>query len=144
MKIINRFINEYHFLSNFYPCEINYDNIIYPSVENAYQANKSLDYNIKIKFKNITSIEAKKLGRVIKLRPDFDSVKLNIMEQLLLLKFQIPQLKANLLSTDGCLLIEGNYWNDLFWGKCLKTNRGENNLGKLLMKIRDEIKNKKI
>ena len=69
-------------------------------------------------------------------------MKLQLMERLLLKKFDDnhPQLQQMLLATGEEELVEGNYWGDVYWGVC--NGVGENHLGKLLMKIRDQLKAK--
>lgn len=136
---IEEFDGEYRFLSNFYPAPITYEGQEFPSVEHAYQAAKTFnpmhrDMVATAKYAGI----AKKLGRHIDLRPDWDQVKLTIMERLLRKKFEHAHLREMLLATGDEELIEGNYWKDTFWGVC--NGEGENHLGKLLMKIRDEIR----
>lgn len=84
--------------------------------------------------------EAKRLGRKATLRLDWEKVKLTIMEDLLRQKFAWKELKEKLLSTGDEELVEGNTWSDTFWGVC--NGKGENHLGKLLMKIREELKEK--
>ena len=84
-----------------------------------------------------TAKEAKRFGRQVKLRKDWDSVKVNVMEMLLRQKFARPALREQLLNTKDSMLIEGNNHGDTFWGVCKGT--GENYLGRLLMKIRQEI-----
>lgn len=133
---IASFTGPYRFLSNFYSCTIVLDCVIYSSVENAYQAAKTLDEKARVPFMSCTAAQAKKLGRGIRLREDWEQVKVDIMRQLLLDKFRSDRCySAMLLSTAPRELIEGNYWGDHFWGVC--NGRGENMLGKLLMEIRD-------
>jgi len=134
---IDSFSGEFHFLSNFYASAITFAGITYPTVEHAYQAAKSTDNNIRIQIAYAaTPGIAKKMGRAIFLRHDWETVKIPVMESLLRAKFQYPFLRKLLLDTGDKKLIEGNYWGDKFWGVC--NGAGENNLGKLLMKIRDE------
>ncbi|MHA1751693.1 MAG: NADAR family protein [Candidatus Helarchaeota archaeon] len=144
VNIIKRFSGKYSFLSNFYPCKIIYENICYPSVEHAYQASKTLDINLR---KEIASQKtpalAKKLGRAIKLRSDWDRVKLSIMETLVRLKFTTnEELKKKIIELENCILIEGNTWGDTFWG--VYNGNGKNHLGKILMKVRDDLIRKNI
>lgn len=135
---ISEFDNEYRFLSNFWYCEIEFGDDVYPSVEHAYQAAKSLDYidrrSIRLAKK---ASNAKKIGRQVKLRSDWEEVKVDIMRQLLRKKFNNPTLKEKLLATGRKTLIEGNWWGDKFWG--IFNGEGENMLGKLLMEIREEL-----
>ena len=83
-KVINKFDGEYEFLSNFAQCTVVYDGNIYPTVEHAYQAAKSLDKSIQKSFTTLpTPGKAKKLGKQIQLRPDWEQVKDNVMKALL-------------------------------------------------------------
>lgn len=137
--MINKFENEFRFLSNFFPCQILYEGITYPSTEHAYQAAKSIDIGVRNTISKLSSPgQSKAYGRHLNLRPDWDNVKDKIMEDLLRLKFQNPQFKKMLLATNDEELEEGNTWNDTYWGTC--NGIGQNKLGKLLMKIREEIK----
>ena len=136
---INSFTGDYKFLSNFYPCKVELDGVEYPSVEHAYQAAKTLDKDERKVFHKRplpTAGESKKLGRKLKMRPDWESVKLQVMEELLVQKFADDLLKKQLQETGEATLVEGNYWGDDFWGVDKKKG-GKNHLGKLLMKIRD-------
>lgn len=137
--MIDSFQKENEFLSNFYPSPIVYEGIEYPTVEHAFQAVKSLDENTrKMVARQETPGLAKREGRHLKLRSDWESVKVSIMHDLLLLKFSIPELKNKLLNTGNQFLVEGNYWHDTFWGVC--NGEGENQLGHLLMEVRKEIR----
>lgn len=135
---ITSFRNEYFFLSNFYPVEIKTATTTFPTVEHAFQGMKTLDLTIRQKIANCqTAKEAKQLGRRIKLRDDWEAVKVEIMYQLLKQKFSNPELAEQLKATGDKELIEGNTWNDTFWGVCKGT--GQNMLGKLLMRVRSEL-----
>lgn len=141
MTTIDSFTGDYRFLSNFYPCHYVYlDHAAYPSVEHAYQAAKSLDDKVRRWFYKSplpTAGEAKKMGRKLTLRSDWEGVKLSVMEGLLRQKFNQPELKEKLLETGDATLVEGNTWGDTFFGVD-KRKGGHNHLGKLLMKIRNE------
>lgn len=132
---ITKFDGAYRFLSNFYPSPIVRQNIVYPTVEHAYQASKTLDDLDRLCIARCgTPGKAKSIGKYVVLRDDWDGVRLQIMEELLLTKFVDDTLRAKLLMTDKAELIEGNEWGDRFWGVC--NGKGENHLGKLLMKVR--------
>jgi ribA/ribD-fused uncharacterized protein len=137
---IDSFSSEFHFLSNFHTSYILYDGIVWPTVEHAYQAMKTLDENQRMNILEANSpSEAKKLGRCVTMRVDWDDIKLEIMEELVREKFESkPKLAEKLLATEDIEIVEGNTWGDKFWGVC--NGEGENHLGKILMKIRDEIK----
>jgi ribA/ribD-fused uncharacterized protein len=138
--MINLFRDEYFFLSNFYPVEIKLDGIVYPNAETAFQAQKTLDDEERRKFSMLKNpVQAKRLGRKVKLRDDWEEVKLDIMTEIVSQKFlQHPHLIEMLLQTGDEELVEGNKWGDRFWGVC--KGKGENHLGKILMKIRDAYK----
>lgn len=133
--MIDSFRDEYFFLSNFYPVEIKLDGIVYPNAETAFQAQKTLDVEERRKFSMLKNpVQAKRLGRKVKLRDDWEEVKLEIMTEIVSQKFlQHPHLIEMLLQTGDEELVEGNKW-DVCKGK------GENHLGKILMKIRDVYK----
>ena len=76
------------------------------------------------------------------LRDDWEAVKIQIMYQIVYAKFsQNPLLKQKLLDTGDAYLQEGNTWYDTFWGVC--NGVGQNNLGYILMRVREELRNKK-
>jgi len=136
--MINSFSGPYRFLSNFYPSIIEYDGIEYPTAEHAYQAAKTYDTAIKRKISMLDSPgKAKRCGQDVIIRLDWEEVKVDVMEDILRIKFDNNELFNKLVITIGEELIEGNYWGDTFWGVC--NGVGQNNLGKILMKIRDQI-----
>lgn len=135
-KAITHFAHENKFLSNFYPAEIYFERITYPSVEYAYQAAKtfSVEDRLNIKKAHLPAI-AKHLGRKVELREDWEEVKLVLMKRFLLEKFSASPLKEKLLSTGDAELIEVNTWGDTFWGQHPE-GTGLNHLGRLLMEVR--------
>jgi len=139
MNKITNFKGEYEFLSNFAPCYIRYNGILYTSVECAFQAAKVEDIQIKKQLSRCTPNEAKKYGRKVKLRADWDNVRVDIMRDLLRIKFHDNHFsyKQKLIDTGDAYIEEGNKHHDTFWGVC--DGIGENNLGKLLMEIREEL-----
>ena len=140
MTVINEFQNEYRWLSNFWPVQITFGGITYPHVEGAYMAMKTKDLEERKKIALISNpAQAKRAGRALKVREDWDKVKVSAMYTMLKLKFAPgSELATRLLNTGDALLIEGNKWGDTFWGVC--NGRGRNTLGKLLMKVREELK----
>lgn len=139
--MINCFDGEYAFLSNYYNSPITHDGITYPTNEHFFQAMKTLNIDEKRAIAAAgTPGEAKRMGRSVTLRSDWEIIKSYYMELGLRLKFQNPDLAAKLIATDDEELIEGNTWGDRIWG--VYNGEGENRLGKLLMKIRDELKTK--
>lgn len=136
---IQSFKNEYQFLSNFYPAETQYGMIVFPTSEHAYQSAKTLDpeWIDKIRYAQ-TPGEAKRLGQLAPKRDDWDAMRLQAMHQVLRNKFSDPTLKQMLLDTGDALLVEGNNHGDTFFGVC--RGKGMNHLGKLLMKVREELR----
>lgn len=127
----------YNWFSNFECIPVTIDGVTYKTMENYFQSQKVIDPSNRLVFENCTPSHAKMLGRKVELRPDWDKIKLSVMEKGLRVKFSkgSDQLKK-LLEMDG-EIIEWNNWGDRFWGKTLD-GVGENHLGKILMKIRDE------
>lgn len=114
---------------------------MWKSAENAYQAAKCEDKLDKYQFIYITPGQAKRLGKQVSIRKDWEHVKISIMHQIVLAKFeQNKDLQDKLLNTGDEELVEGNPWNDTFWGVC--RGKGENNLGKILMTVRAYLRSK--
>ena len=150
--MIDNFTNEYGFLSNFYESKIVYEGIEYPTVEHAFQAAKTFD---KKEREYIASLKtpslAKRAGRRVELRRDWEEIKEDVMLECLRLKFAIPELRKKLLATNDTWLMEGNTWHDNYWGNCTcdkcKSIVGKNRLGHLLSVLRKAIRdseNKKV
>lgn len=138
---IESFRGEYHFLSNFFPAPVTYKGLTYPNNEAAFQAQKTFDEDERRAFTELSPKDAKHRGRQVLLRRDWEEVKIGIMEDIVRAKFtQNEDLKERLLSTGDALLIEGNRWNDRFWGVDLRSRTGKNHLGRILMKIRSELR----
>lgn len=140
MSAVKNFFGLYRFLSNFWPCEIDYEGIVYPTTEHAFQAAKSLDVEVRERIsKLMTPGIAKKAGRAISIRPDWEDVKIQVMKDITRIKFQYPSLAKRLIATYPMELQEGNTWGDKFWGVDLESGVGENHLGKILMEVRAEL-----
>ena len=148
--MISGFNGRWSFLSNFYPCLIYHQGLEYKSVEAFYVAMK-IDSDQIINGKYYTSGDfremiskldnpglIKKIGQKVKLRKDWDSKKLEYMNWAVREKFKDESLKEMLLLTGDQEIIEENYWGDTFWGVC--KGKGQNHLGKILMKVRDELR----
>ena len=144
MYPINQFRGAYFFLSNFAPAIVVYEGITYPTAEHAYQASKTIYSSMREGIAaQPTPAEAKVLGNQIALRFDWDDqLALKIMEDIVRAKFEDDALAQKLIETSPSELIEGNSWGDTFWGQC--NGQGENHLGKILMKIRLECRQRLI
>lgn len=140
---IREFQGQYRWLSNFWPATVELGGVMYPTVEHAYQASKTIIpkermwvYGCK------TPGDAKRMGRELTLREDWLRIRLTIMEDLVNKKFtRYPDLMSKLAATYHCVITEGNYWHDNFWGECYCekcTHRVKyNQLGGILMGIRN-------
>ena len=149
--MIDKFEGKYAFLSNFYPSPIRpwEDDIIYPTVEHAFQAMKTFDIEKRRQIASQpTPGKAKFYGRSVELRLDWREIRDKVMYFCLKDKFEDSILKDKLLATGNEFLVEGNSWHDNYWGDCrcpkCKNIQGENHLGYLLMEIRDEKSKKNI
>lgn len=148
--MIKQFQGEYRWLSNFWvsPMRITIHqfpiSVTAKTVEHLFQACKTLDEE---QFKTVinctTPSDAKRMGRTVTLRDDWDDIKIDVMCKALKSKFnQNAELKQKLIDTGDEHIQEGNYWHDTFWGVDLKTDEGQNHLGKLLMELRTQYKEK--
>lgn len=151
MTTINKFRGAYAFLSNFAYSAVRLDDGVttgvFPTVEHAFQAAKTLDVAVRERIRGASDPSyAKYMGRRVKLRADWETIKQTVMLNLLREKFKDSTLRAKLLGTGDAQLVEGNNWHDTYWGvcyggsKCDCNNIGENHLGKLLMQVRAEIR----
>jgi len=143
-EAVKEFSGEYRDFSNFEPAVVTYEGVDYPTVEHAYQAAKTINpAEREAILKASTPGKAKRLGQKVNLRPDWESIKIDIMKDLVTQKFKKnPNLANLLLSTGDQPLEEGNNWGDKFWG--ISGGKGENHLGKILMEIREELRKPEI
>ncbi len=135
-----RFVGEHHPLSNFYLCKVNIDGREYKTVEHYYQSEKALNPVDKARIMLAESpAKARRLGRQVKMRSDWDDVKDQIMYKGVKAKFtQNPEARAYLLATGDRYLVEDASFSP-YWGSG-HDGMGKNKMGKLLMQIRDELR----
>ena len=139
------FSGEHEFLCNFYNHKFEFEERSYPTSEHAYQAAKTHQEHEKDGIAGAWGPGlAKKLGRRVKLREDWNEVKNDVMYRVLQAKFSDKRLRQKLIDTGDMELVEGNTWGDCYWGVDINSGIGENHLGKLLMKLREELKNEKL
>lgn len=136
---IKGFFGDFRWLSNFWPVKVEMDWDVYPSVEHAYQAAKTTNLDVRKHLSTLTAGQVKRAAPTGKLlRPDWQLVKVQIMDDLLRQKFSQQPFMSQLMSTGDCLIEETNKWKDTFWGVC--DGEGRNVLGKLIMAIRDDLR----
>lgn len=142
------FKGDMFFLSNFYPSLFTFCfndenktqiSAICKSGEHAYQAMKAKHFSDAVNVLKCSSPdEAKKMGRIIKLKDNWEKIKIQVMYDIVFQKFeQNEELKNKLINTGKMELVEENDWHDTFWGVDINTKKGQNHLGKILMEIRD-------
>ena len=137
MSNVMVFRGEFAFMSNMYSVDFEWDGRMYHNSEAAFQSAKSLNPAERDRFSEMKGAVAKREGKKVLLRGDWNDVKVDIMEEIVLAKFsQNPKLAQKLIATGDMELMEGNAWHDTFWGVDAATGNGENHLGKILMKVR--------
>jgi ribA/ribD-fused uncharacterized protein len=146
MNVITGFYGRWAFLSNFYPSMLTWEGITYPTAEHAYNAGKTTARYLRYALAEApTPQKAKRLGRGMDLRPDWEDARFDVMRAVLHAKFTChPKRIEALRSTGDAVLIEGNRWHDQVWGDCYCgrqkcTEPGVNNLGFMLMELRTQM-----
>ena len=137
IDFIGPFIGKNEIFSNFYPFETTLDGVEYPTIENAYQAAQTGDLEQRQQFETCSPGKAKRLGKRLTPRDDWDKVKLQIMYDLCRQKLTAEGFREPLLATGAAQLVELNDWGDTYWGVCHGV--GKNHLGRVLMRIREEL-----
>lgn len=136
-----------NWFSNFEPFEepLRYDKYVFTTPESFFQAMKSEKHGYRLMVSAFTIPgKAKRAGKRVELRPDWEEIKLDVMESALRYKFQPGTKWHERLMQDDEEIVEFNVWCDNFWGNCTCETcteiPGQNQLGKLLMKIRQEFR----
>lgn len=135
-KPIDSFSEENFFLSNLYPSPMVVDGKFYQTVEHAFHACKAKnDEDAKLVRECESAIQAKRLGRQMPVRDDWEEVQIAVMRRLLLVKFcSNRQLVKKLLDTGDRKIVYSNNDGDWYWGQY--EGNGHNNIGILLMEVR--------
>ena len=139
--MIDNFTGKYKWLSNFERVEIEYKGKTYPSTEHAFvsEKNDSEEWREFCADPNLTCVAVKKAGNATQLRNDWEEIKTQVMLDVCTIKFKKEPYRTMLLETGTQELVEGTTWGDKVWGIDIYTGEGENRLGIILMKIRDEL-----
>jgi ribA/ribD-fused uncharacterized protein len=137
---IDSFSGEHRWLSNFWYAPIVYAQHPFPTNEHAFQwAKTDVPHEKMLVMLATTPGGAKREGRRVTIRADWNDVRRSVMHDINLAKYtQHPNLAAKLLATHDAELVEGNHWGDTYWGVCQGV--GENHLGHILMAIRDQLR----
>jgi ribA/ribD-fused uncharacterized protein len=140
----------HNWFSNFIPYEtpVNINNIHFKTPEHLFQSLKATDWEDVKKIADCeTPGQSKRLGRKIKIRSDWEEIRNDCMLYVLRFKFNKNTKFGEQLMNTQEPIVEQNNWHDNYWGDCFcekcKSVEGKNNLGKLLMKIREELINAK-
>ena len=145
--MIKEFRGATKWLSNFELVDIEYKGMTYPSSEHAYMSakNESVGWKFKCADRSLTCGDIKSLGSKVELREDWEDIKLQVMEEILTIKFSKEPYRTKLLDTGVQNLQEGNHHQDRFWGISFYDvpNEGENHLGRIIMRIRDKLREEK-
>lgn len=130
---INRFRGEYEYLSNFF---IEPDGTCVEKEFQAAKCRRKQDAEAILRVR--TPGDAKRAGRLVSIRYDWEEVKIDIMRMLVSRKFHDhANLAAKLMETHPHEIIEGNNWGDTFWGVC--NGIGYNWLGLILEGVRRDL-----
>jgi len=145
MLIIDSFRKPFGWLSNFSKTAITLDGITYPTLEHAFQAAKTDKIEDKAKIAATGNpVIVKRMGKKVKMKENWNEVRLGVMRTLVDLKFQDETLSEKLIATEDATLIEGNHWHDNYWGVCnckrCSNKEHANHLGVILMEKRDQLK----
>ncbi|MDF2615405.1 MAG: hypothetical protein K0Q47_60 [Sedimentibacter sp.] len=134
--MINNFRGNYGFLSNFYKGKVMFEGLEYDCRENAFQASKTTDEEKRKSLQHVNPVVAKRFGRVVKLRQNWERIKYRNMYLIVFDCFKRnDNLRQLLIDTGDEELVEENTWGDTYWGVC--NGKGENKLGEILMRVRD-------
>lgn len=139
--MIESFRGDYRFLSNFYPRSfVDKKGIEWATVEHYYQASKTdnIIWFRKIQLAS-SPFKAKKWGQECPVKETWDTEKELVMYYAVTEKFkQNEDIRIKLLETGDEEIEEGNDWGDVTWGTV--DGEGQNLLGKILMRVRKELK----
>src|SRR6266487_3371173 len=118
--MIGAFKGRYFFLSNFYPGGSETNEHLYQSEKAQWPDDRQ--WVLESPTPNI----AKRRGRRVQLRPDWEDIKNEVMKRLLVMKFEHGDLAKKLRNTGDEELVEGNTWGDHYWGVDARTGKGLN------------------
>ncbi|MAG26482.1 Swarming motility protein ybiA [Candidatus Pacearchaeota archaeon] len=131
---------KYGCFSNFYPASFTLDEKLWPTTEHYFMAQKTLNPEKVEKIRRADGPrEARRLGRIVELRPNWDNIKYNIMVKALHAKFTQNEHICEILLSTGDRSIHENC-KDPWWGGGPNFPGGRDLLGKALIEVRTLIK----
>lgn len=140
-----RKMNVWAWMSNMSEHPVQYQGVMYKTAEHAYMCQKTTDSAEHEMIRDAATPEiAKRLGRTVTLRSDWEEVKVQTMAEIVAAKIETClYLKDKLFETGNCDLIELTWWHDEFWGVCSCDKHkfgGRNVLGNIWMKLREKLR----
>ena len=139
--VINSFKGDYDFLNNRFGCSFIWEGIKYNNAETAFHASKLNDESERKLFSRQSAKKSAIKGGQITLSTEWEERKVETMMSIQIAKFtQNPSLMKRLLATGNSIIINGNNKHETYWGVDLYSWKGKNNLGNILMTIRDKEK----
>jgi ribA/ribD-fused uncharacterized protein len=130
-------------LSAFSGHMVEYQGVLYPTVEHAYHCQRYSDPKIIEEIKHARSAKiAWQISQKYKAQqiPDFDTRKVEVMEDICRAKLEQHEDVREVLRDSGDAAIIKTY-PDPFWGIGLN-GEGKNELGKIWIRLREEFKKK--
>lgn len=139
--VISSFKGDYDFLNNRFGCSFIWEGIKYNNAETAFHASKLSDEAERKLFSRQSAEKSAMKGGQITPSAEWEERKFKTMMSIQIAKFsQNPSLMKRLLATGNCIIINGNNKHETYWGVDLYSWKGKNNLGNILMTIRDKEK----
>ena len=133
---------EYGYLATYSNYGFFKDGVFWKTSEHYYQAQKFMDSDTKIRIQNAETPKiASTIGRDrnLNLRSDWEEVKQDVMFDAVYYKFkQNKDILQKLLNTGDAKIIEATV-KENYWG-CGPNNDGQNNYGKILVKVRETLR----
>lgn len=149
MDVVNEFRGPHLFLSNFYRAPFEWRGIEFPSGEHAFSYAKTFYCMTSLEgtwapeaiLQAPKPVDAKRIGRKLEIAvKEWDRNKVQHMREIVHAKFATAGggIVGDLINTGSAMLVEGNDWNDTFWGRCKRNGEwvGLNKLGVILMEER--------
>lgn len=133
---------EYGYLATYSNYGFFKDGVFWKTSEHYYQAQKFMDSDTKIRIQNAETPKiASTIGRdrKLNLRSDWEEIKQDVMFDAVYYKFkQNKDILQKFLNTGNARIVEATV-KENYWG-CGPNNDGQNNYGKILIKVREKLR----